>query len=164
MAMDAQKPALFANAVPVRTGTDYPAPFDAPVKARKKRALGDAFGLDGFGVNLVTLLPGTWSSQRHWHSEEDEFIYILEGQLVLVTDAGETPMSPGRFAGFPKGDADGHHLINRSDAAAVYLEVGGRYAYDLVNYPDINLRVVIADGEQRYVRDDGTPYPVRIDS
>ena len=94
-------PALAAMSLPVRRGTRYPAPFDAPCAAREKRALGDAFGLADYGVNLVTLPPGSWSSQRHWHSVEDELIYVLEGEPVLVTDAGRTPLKPGMCAGFP---------------------------------------------------------------
>ena len=107
-----------------RVGSTYPAPFGAPLAGREKRALGDALKLTQFGVNLVTLAPGTWSSQRHWHANEDEFIYVLDGEVTLVTDAGEKVLGPGMAAGFPAGKPDGHHLVNRSERPALYLEVG----------------------------------------
>ena len=107
-----------------RVGSTYPAPSGAPLAGREKRALGDALKLTQFGVNLVTLAPGTWSSQRHWHANEDEFIYVLDGEVTLVTDAGEKVLGPGMAAGFPAGKPDGHHLVNRSERPALYLEVG----------------------------------------
>jgi uncharacterized cupin superfamily protein len=131
--------ALDPWSLPSRTGSAYPEPFRAPPANREKRALGDAFGLNGFGVNLVRLPPGSWSSQRHWHSHEDELVYILEGELVLVTDAGEQVVTAGMVMGFPAGRPDGHHMINRSGRDAVYLEVGARLAEDGVEYPDIDL-------------------------
>jgi uncharacterized cupin superfamily protein len=113
---------LDPSEVPVRRGGGYPHPYAEPLRGREKRALGDPLGLTQFGVNLVTLPPGNWSSQRHWHANEDEFVYIVEGEVTLVTDAGETILGPGMTAGFPAGGADGHHLINRSDKPVVYLE------------------------------------------
>ena len=107
-----------------RVGSTYPAPFGAPLAGREKRALGDTLKLTQFGVNLVTLAPGSWSSQRHWHANEDEFIYVLDGEVTLVTDAGEKVLGPGMAAGFPAGKPDGHHLVNRSERPALYLEVG----------------------------------------
>src|SRR5690349_22948447 len=119
-------PKVDVAAVPKRKGSGYPAPFDAPLADRIRQRLGDAGGLSDFGVNLMTLPPGGWSSQRHWHSHEDEFVYVLEGEVVLVEDAGETPLRAGECAAFPKGTRNGHHRINRSSAIAVYLEVGSR--------------------------------------
>lgn len=125
--------------VPEAVGTGYPAPHDAPCRARARRRLGPALGLTQLGVNQVRLPPGAWSSQRHWHSHEDEWVYVLEGELVLVTDAGEETLRPGDCAGFPAGVRDGHHLQNRSDRDAVYLEVGTRHPEDHGEYPDIDL-------------------------
>ena len=136
----------------------YPSPFDEPVAGREKRKLGDAFGLTGFGVNLVHIPPGTWSAQRHAHEKEDEFICIVDGELVLVTDAGETVLTAGMVAGFPASSGDGHHLINRTDRPAVYLEVGGRIPGESVTYSDIDMMVVPEDERGNYRRKDGTPY------
>ena len=141
-----------------RTGSAYPAPFAAACAAREKRALGNPFGLSHFGVNLVRLAPGTASSQRHWHSREDELVYILEGEATLITDAGEQVMTPGMCMGFPAGAANGHHLVNRSDRDVVYLEVGDRVPGDEVDYPDIDMLVRLVEGERRFVRKNGTPY------
>jgi len=151
--------ALDPQAVPARRGSSYPAPFRAQVEARSKRPLGDATGLTQFGVNLVLLPPGCWSSQRHWHSHEDEFVYVLEGELTLVTDAGEQVLRAGMAAGFPAGEADGHHLINRTDRPATYLEVGSRRDdLDEVDYPDIDMAVRQRGGVQLFVRKSGEPY------
>jgi uncharacterized cupin superfamily protein len=151
-------PALDPATVEPRTGSSYPAPFRAPVAARERRALGDALGLKNFGVNLTRLPPGCASAQRHWHSKQDEFVYIVEGAATLVTDVGEQVLGPGMVAGFPAGKADGHHLINKSDRDVVYLEVGDRTALDECDYPDIDLAVRWIDGEEKYVHKDGTPY------
>jgi uncharacterized cupin superfamily protein len=145
--------------VPARTGSAYPAPFDEAVAGRAKRALGDALGLDQFGVNLVTLVPGAWSSQRHWHENEDEFVYVLDGEATLVTDAGETVLKPGMAAGFPAGRADGHHLINRTDKPVLYLEVGTRAAQEKAHYSDIDLMARKADGRFVFTHKNGDPYP-----
>ena len=149
--------AMDAAELPARHGTSYPAPFDAACAAREKRALGDAFGLTHYGVNLVTLPPGAWSSQRHWHSQEDEWIYVLEGQPVLVTDAGRTPLKPGLCAGFPAGADNGHHLRNETDRPVVYLEVGSRRPDDDVEYSDIDMRRIGRTGDP-FRHKDGTPY------
>ena len=142
---------------PVRTGSGYPAPHDAPCAARQRARLGDAAGLTQFGVNRLRLPPGAWSSQRHWHGAEDEFVYVLEGEVVLVSDDGEALLHAGDCAGFPAGAANGHHLQNRSGADALLLEVGSRRPeVDAVTYPDIDLR--LDPGERRYRRRDGTPY------
>jgi len=149
-------PKIDIAAVQGRRGSGYPPPFDAPCATRTRQRLGDAGGLRDFGVNLMTLPPGGWSSQRHWHSHEDEFVYLLEGELVLVEDAGETPLRAGECAAFPKGSGNGHHLVNRSSATAVYLEAGSRQPQDLTTCSDIDLMSSNADG--RFVHKDGTPY------
>jgi len=149
-------PKIDVAAVQGRKGSGYPAPFDAPCATRTRKRLGDAGGLRDFGVNLMTLPPGGWSSQRHWHSHEDEFVYLLEGELVLVEDGGETRLRAGDCAAFPKGSGNGHHLVNRSSATAHYLEVGSRQPLDLTICSDIDMMSSNADG--RFVHKDGTPY------
>ena len=144
-------------ALPARTGSGYPAPYAAPCAGRRRTALGDAAGLTQFGVNLLRLPPGTWSSQRHWHSAEDEFTYVLEGEVVLVTDAGEELLRAGDCAGFRAGDPNGHHFQNRSGADAVLLDIGSRRPdADAVDYPGIDL--VLHEGDRAYRHRDGTPY------
>jgi uncharacterized cupin superfamily protein len=139
------------------SGSRYPPPYDEPVAKRFRRCLGDAAGLTHFGVNLTRLPGGTWSSQRHWHTAEDEFIYVLEGELVLVTDSGEELLRPGDCAGFKAGIADGHQLQNRSDRDALFLEVGSRRPDDdEVSYPDIDLKAL--KGREGYAHRNGDPY------
>ena len=150
--------AIEARSVPPRRGSGYPHPFSVPCAGREKHALGDAFALHQYGVNLVTLPPGAWSSQRHWHSEEDEFIYILDGRPTLVTDGGRAPLAPGMCAGFPAGAANGHHLVNETDAPVIYLEVGSRRMGDDVDYPDIDMQVRNRGTGGTYTHRDGTPY------
>jgi uncharacterized cupin superfamily protein len=146
------------DSAPTRFGTGYPPPFDAPCLGRKRWKLGDAAGLTQFGVNLLRLPPGQWSSQRHWHTAEDEFLFVLEGEVVLVTDAGEEVLRTGDCAGFKAGEPDGHHVQNRSGAEAVLLEMGSRRpAEDGAEYSDIDLRV--RAGTRDYSHKDGTPYP-----
>ncbi len=143
--------------VPPVIGTLYPPPFDEPCRSRERRRLGDAAGLTQFGVNLLRLPPGAASSQRHWQTLSDEFVYVISGEVVLLTDAGEEVLCPGDCAGFKAGEPDGHHLQNRSDREAVVLEVGSRRpAEDGADYPDIDLK--IAPGTTRYLHKDGTPY------
>lgn len=144
--------------VAARTSTVYPAEFAGATAGRTKRALGNEFELDQFGVNLTTLKPGSQSALRHWHSEEDEFLYVLEGTVTLVTDDGATEMSAGDCIGFKAGVADGHHLINRSDCPAIVLEVGSRRIdVDEVGYPDHDLKIVPdGSGKRRFVRRDGS--------
>ena len=145
------------DAVWVVRGSRYPAPFAAPCAARARQRLGDAAGLTDFGVNLLRLPPGSWSSQRHWHSAEDEFVYVLAGEVVLVTDAGDEILRAGDCAGFKAGVPDGHHLQNRSPQDAVVLEVGSRkVAQDEGDYPDIDLRFL--KGRAGFARKDGTAY------
>jgi uncharacterized cupin superfamily protein len=142
------------KATPVSVGSGYPVPHGAPCAARVRKRLGEAAGLTDFGVNLLRLPPGTWSSQRHWHTAEDEFIYILEGEAVLVTDAGEEILRAGDCAGFKAGVEDGHHLQNRSQTDVVLLEVGSRKADDAGDYSDIDMRFT-PDG---YTHKDGSPF------
>jgi uncharacterized cupin superfamily protein len=149
-------PKIDIASVPARTGSGYPPPFDVPCAARTRRRLGDAGGLRDFGVNLMTLPPGGWSSQRHWHSHEDEFVCVLEGELTLVEDNGKTVLRAGDCAAFPKGSGNGHHLINESSSVATYLEIGSRQPDDLTTCSDIDLKSANADG--RFVHKDGTPY------
>ena len=150
-------PKIDIAAVPQRKGTGYPPEFDAPCAGRVRQRLGDAGGLKDFGVNLTCLPPGNWSSQRHWHSHEDEFVYVLEGELTLIEDGGETVLRAGECAAFPKNSGNGHHMVNRSDAAAVYLEVGSRQADDLTTCSDVDMMSSNAAG--RFLHKDGTPYP-----
>jgi len=143
--------------LPVRTGSGYPPPYDAPCAQRRRVRLGDAAGLTAFGVNLLRLPPGAWSSQRHWHTDEDEFVHVLEGEVVLVTDDGEEVLRAGDSAGFAAGEANGHHLQNRSKSEAVVLEVGGRCPdTDAVDYPGIDLK--LDAGDRSYRHRDGTLY------
>jgi uncharacterized cupin superfamily protein len=152
-------PKLDIESVRRRTGSSYPAPFDRPCASRVRRALGDAGGLADFGVNLLELPPGAWSSQRHWHSDEDEFVWILSGEVVLVDDNGETVLRAGDCATFPKNDGNGHHLVNRSGETAMCLEAGDRSSEDVCTYSDIDMRIDAR--EDVYARKDGTPYPSR---
>jgi uncharacterized cupin superfamily protein len=152
-------PKIDIENVPARQGSGYPQPFDAPCADRVRRRLGDAGGLTDFGLNIMRLPPGNWSSQRHWHSHEDEFVFILQGEVVLVENDGETILRAGECAAFPKNTGNGHHMINRSTADAVYLEVGSRHPDDMTTCADIDLKSANADGLWRHK--DGTPYPER---
>lgn len=149
-------PKIDIDAVPTRIGTGYPDPFNDACAGRVRQRLGDAGGLEAFGVNLMRLPPGKWSSQRHWHSHEDEFVYVLSGELTLVEDNAETLLRSGDCAAFPRGTGNGHHLQNRSSAVAVYLEVGSRHADDLTTCSDIDLMSSNRGGI--FVRKDGSPY------
>ena len=150
-------PKIDIAAAPTRIGTGYPPPYDEMCKGRYRSKLGDAAGLTQFGVNLLRLPAGQWSSQRHWHTAEDEFVWVVEGEVVLVTDEGEQVLRPGDCAGFPAGVANGHHLQNRSDRDALLLEVGSRRpGEDGGHYPDIDL--VLDVGATQYRHRDGTPY------
>jgi uncharacterized cupin superfamily protein len=148
-------PALDPAALPEENRTDYPEPYRALVAGRFRRPLGDALGLTRIGVNLTRLEPGSATAQRHWHSRGDELVYVLEGELTLVTDGGEQLLTPGMCAGFRAGVPDGHHLVNRSDRPALLLEIGDRDPDDEAAYPDIDLRY--AKGGS-YVRKSGEPW------
>lgn len=145
---------LDPESVTPRRGSMYPAPFGEPLAGREKRALGDPLGLTQFGVNLTTLRPGAWSSQRHWHDDEDEFLVMLSGEAVLVEDEGETLLGPGDCAAWPAGVKNGHHLRNESDSDCVFVVVGSG-AGGAGGYSDIDM-IWTADGT--YAHRDGTPY------
>ncbi|SFD17692.1 cupin domain-containing protein [Massilia yuzhufengensis] len=150
---------LDLSSIPVVKGTGYPEPFAELVDGRSRQALGDAGGLSQFGANLVELQPGAASSQRHWHSHEDEFVMMVSGELVLVTDEGETIMRAGDCAAFPAGRPNGHNLVNRGWGPGVFLCVGSRVKEDVASYPDVDLRY--DNATEAYTRKDGTPYPPR---
>lgn len=153
-------PKIDIDAAPTGHGTSYPEEFAGPCKPRRRWRLGDAVGLDQFGVNLLRLPAGAWSSQRHWHAEEDEFLWMLEGELVLVTDEGERVVRAGDCAAFPAGSRDGHCLQNRSTAPARFLAVSNRDDRDWGEYPDVDLAFSPGRyaGKGRYLHKDGTPY------
>jgi uncharacterized cupin superfamily protein len=137
--MPLKLPALDPAAVPEVRGSGYPEPFRSRMGDRAKRKLGDACGLRSFGVNLVTLGPGGQSALRHWHTLDDEFVWVLEGEVVLVTSQGEQVLTPGMCAGYPAGARDAHHFVNRSGRPVRYLEIGGRTPGDNAFYPDDDL-------------------------
>lgn len=147
-----------AAALPATVGTLYPPPFDRPCRARARTKLGDAAGLTQFGVNLLRLPPGAWSSQRHWHTAGDEFVYVLSGAVVLVTNEGEETLRAGDAAGFKANDPNGHCLQNRSDGEALVLEIGSRLAEDVGYYSDIDMMAPAGGKPAVYTRRDGTPY------
>ena len=150
--------AVRTEEVEARVGSGYPEPLAVECRDRIKRALGDVFGLTQFGVNLTALPPGAWSSQRHWHEHEDEFIYVIEGELVLISDNGEEALEAGMCAGFPAGRANGHHLVNRSGSTARYLEIGTRSPNERSHYPDVDLEARKAGDGFRFTRRNGEPY------
>lgn len=156
--MPLRSPALDSATVPPRSTSLYPEPFRSRVLPREKRALGDPLGLTKVGINLTTLLPGKESSMRHFHTREDEFVYVLEGEVVLRTDEGEQVLGPGACAGFPAGARNGHQLVNRSERPARYLEISNRDPEDRAEYPDVDLAYrKDADGRPTFTRKDGTP-------
>jgi uncharacterized cupin superfamily protein len=153
-------PKIDLATTPFATGSNYPDPFNEICLGSRWQKLGDAAGLTDFGVNLVRLAPGKWSSQRHWHSHEDEFVWVLAGEVVMVDDQGDHVLGPGDGCAWKAGETNGHHLQNRSDRDAVYLEVGSRRpGLDGCDYPDIDM--VARAGEMVYRRRDGTAYPQR---
>lgn len=149
---------LAAEAAPRTKPSIYPEPFASRMAGREKRHLGDVFALTNFGVNLTRLAPDAISALRHAHARQDEFIYILEGNPVLITDAEETQLSPGMCAGFKAGTGNAHQLVNRTAADVVYLEVGDRTAGDSATYPDDDLLAVNIYGAWQFSHKDGTPY------
>lgn len=157
--MTLKRPALDPASMTPRTTSTYPEVFRPRVLPREKRALGDALGLTKFGVNLTTLFPGKESSMRHYHSHEDEMVFVLEGEVVLRTDEGEQVLTAGMCAGFPAGSKNGHQLVNRSDRPARYLEIGSRDAADIVGYSDDDLACTRnSEGALVFTRKDGSGY------
>jgi uncharacterized cupin superfamily protein len=144
--------------IPLDTRTGYPPPLDRIVQGRERKRLGNAAGLDQFGVNLTTLKPGAASALRHWHEKEDELVYVLQGEVVLVEDGGETVLKPGDAAGFKANSPNGHHLINRTSGDAVYLEIGTRSKTETAHYPDVDLVAIRDDNGMRYARKNGEPH------
>ena len=157
--MSVHKAALDARSVDAISRSGYPEPYRARVLPRSKRRLGDALGLTRIGINQTTLAPGKESAMRHWHTHEDEFVYVLEGELVLRTGAGEQVLSAGMCAGFAAGVEDGHQLVNRSQNPAVYLEISNRDGADTAYYsdPDVDLVWNGPAARGRFTRRDGTP-------
>ena len=151
-------PAFDPKELPEQSTTGYPEPYKTRVAGRYRRRLGDAAGLKNFGVNLTRLEPGAESSMRHWHSKQDEFISVLEGEVTLVTDAGRQRLTPGMAAGFPAGKADGHQLINETSRPVLYLEIGDRTPGDGAAYSDVDLAAHAVDGKWVFTHKDGSPY------
>lgn len=151
-------PKLDLSALPVKTGSIYPAPYAAMMAGRSSLRLGEAGGLTQFGANLVTLAPGALSSLRHWHRHEDEFVMVTEGVCTLIDDAGEHPMQVGDCAAFPAGDGNGHQFINRSDQVARFLVVGTKAKREVASYSDVDLMVTIEDGRAEFTHKDGRDY------
>ena len=160
--MSLKKPALDPMSLTPRTGTGYPEPYRSRVLPREKRALGDAVGLTKIGINHSVLAPGKESSMRHWHTHEDEFIYMLSGEVVLITDAGEQVLSAGMCAGFPASvdgkTGDGHHLINRSSQPAIYLEISNRDPRDTAEYSDVDMKFHGVNAAIMFTRKDGSQF------
>ena len=151
-------PVIDQSKAPVKTGSIYPAPYDAEMIGRSSLRLGDAGGLTQFGVNLVMLEPGAKSSLRHWHKNEDEFVMVTEGICTLIDDGGETDMLPGDCAAFPANDPNGHQLINKTNAKAAFLVVGTRASEEVGTYTDIDLMVTLKDGSATFTHQDGSPF------
>lgn len=151
--------AVIAQEVAPRTKpSNYPEPFASLMTGREKRQLGEVFGLRNFGVNLTRMAPGGISALRHAHTEQDEFVYILEGRPTLKTDAGVMTLSPGMCAGFRAGTGNAHQLINATDQDVIYLEIGDRSPGDGVFYPDDDLQLIEGNGKKRFAHRDGRPY------
>jgi uncharacterized cupin superfamily protein len=151
-------PKIDVASVKVEASTGYPEPYRSVVAGRSRQRLGNVVGLDQFGVNLTRLKPGAQSAQRHWHAAEDEFVFIVEGTLVLCENDGETVLEAGDAAGFKAGVANGHCLVNRSTKDAVYLEIGTRAVREQAEYPDIDLRFRKDETGVSYAHKSGEPY------
>jgi len=151
-------PAFDPKELPEQSTTGYPEPYKTRVAGRYRRRLGDAAGLKNFGVNLTRLEPGAESSMRHWHAKQDEFIYVLEGEVTLVTDAGRQKLAPGMAAGFPAGKPDGHQLVNETSWPVLYLEIGDRTPDDGASYSDADMAARVVDGKWVFTHKDGSPY------
>jgi uncharacterized cupin superfamily protein len=151
-------PKIDISKLAARSGTSYPDAFKRVVEGRAKTALGNAVGLTQFGVNLTRIKPGSASALRHWHENEDEFVYILEGELVLVEDEGETVLKPGDCAGFKANVPNGHHLVNKSNSDALYLEIGTRAPSERAHYPDVDLKFERDEKHVKILHKSGEPY------
>ncbi|WP_306116140.1 MULTISPECIES: cupin domain-containing protein [unclassified Roseovarius] len=149
-------PVIDTSKIEPRTGSIYPAPYDAEMAGRSSLRLGDAGGLTQFGANLVMLEPGAKSSLRHWHQNEDEFVMVTEGVCTLIDDNGETDMHPGDCAAFPANDPNGHHLVNRTGAPVAFLVIGTRTTDETATYSDVDLKVRLKDGTATFTRRDGS--------
>ena len=151
-------PIIDLTKCPVKTGSIYPEPYASMMQGRSSLRLGDAGGLTQFGANLVMLEPGALSSLRHWHLNEDEFVWVVEGECTLVQDAGEVVMRPGDCAAFPAGSTDGHHFINRTDRPAKFLVVGSKAKREVATYSDVDLKVEMEGGKARFTHKDGSDF------
>lgn len=151
-------PVIDLTKCPVKTGSIYPEPYASMMQGRSSLRLGDAGGLTQFGANLVMLEPGALSSLRHWHLNEDEFVWIVEGECTLVQDSGEVVMRPGDCAAFPAGSTDGHHFVNRTDRPAKFLVVGSKAKREVATYSDVDLKVEMEGGKARFTYKDGSDF------
>jgi uncharacterized cupin superfamily protein len=151
-------PKIDIDKVAIDAATRYPPPHDKAVEGRSRKRLGNAAGLTQFGVNLCTLKPGAASSQRHWHENEDELVYVLAGELVMCEDDGEVVLKAGDVAAWKAGVTNGHCLINRSGRDAVFIEVGSRAAVERAYYSDIDMMIVRDDKGARYMKKNGEPF------
>ena len=158
MPQQIELPGLDPQSLDIELGANYPLPFKAPLAERVKRRLGPKLGLRHLGANLLELAPGSWSSQRHWHSREDEMIYVIQGEVTLLTSAGAQRLLAGMTAGFPAGVEDGHHLINHSADVAMVLEVGTKHRDDVVTFPDIDLVEEFTSAGRKFKDREGQPY------
>ena len=156
--MSLEKPALDPMTLEPRIASGYPEPYRSRCLPREKRQLGNALGLTRIGINQTTLPPGKESSMRHWHTHEEEFVYVLSGEVVLCTDAGEQTLTAGMCAGFPLGTSDGHQLVNRGTQPAVYLEISNRDPADGAEYPDVDLAYHGANAAVKFTRKDGSAF------
>jgi len=154
-------PKIDIASLPLDARVNYPDPFAAPIVGREKKRLGNAVGIDQFGVNMMTLKPGSWSSQRHWQHTEDEMVFVVSGEVVLCEDNGETVLKAGEAAGWKSGVPNGHCLINRTDKDVVVLEIGTRHAKEQVTYSDIDMVMTRDENGPRYMKKSGEPYPKR---
>ena len=153
-----RSPAFDPKDVAEQSTTGYPEPYKSRVAGRHRRRLGDAAGLANFGVNLTRLDPGAESSMRHWHAKQDEFIYVIEGEVTLVTDAGRQKLSARMAAGFPAGKADGHQLVNETNRPVLFLEIGDRTSDDGATYSEVDMAANMIDGRWVFTHKDGSPY------
>ncbi len=151
-------PKIDIASLPIEAGSTYPKPFRPAVAGRSRKRLGVAAGLDQFGVNLTTLKPGAASALRHWHEKEDELVYIIEGEVVLIEDGGETMLKAGDAAGFKANVPNGQHLVNKSGRDAIYLEIGTRSKHERAEYPDVDLRIIRDELGGHYTHKNGQPY------